>query len=329
MEYLHSQVIEFDLIKETSREIPWEKFTLDHSEKNKIYWINVDLNEKEILFEITEKLNLPNELIDLLSNEDTSKKVIDLENSLTIQVSDILENRSKDKYSSTFSNLIIHLSNQFCLTASFNPLTALLKFKEEYPINIKFANTPGFILFLILDNIINDYSTILQKNEFISDELDVSIREIHKGSYREVMGMKNQIMKIKRHASSIRDVLMRISGRKINVISEPCRQALINLLDHIKIIVNETDALRELLNNDLDLIDNSLMQNMNKSIGILTAFSAIFLPLAVITGIYGMNFHWIPELEWKYGYFYVLTLMVLCTTGLLIYFKKKKWIFLK
>ena len=67
------------------------------------------------------------------------------------------------------------------------------------------------------------------------------------------------------------------------------------------------------------------MQKLNQSIKVLTAISMIFLPLTLIAGIYGMNFHWIPELQWRYGYFYALALMITCAGIILIIFKNMKW----
>jgi magnesium transporter len=59
---------------------------------------------------------------------------------------------------------------------------------------------------------------------------------------------------------------------------------------------------------------------------VLTMMSTIFLPLTLITGLYGMNFENLPELHWKYGYFYVLALLVTVAGGMLIYFRKKGWL---
>jgi magnesium transporter len=65
---------------------------------------------------------------------------------------------------------------------------------------------------------------------------------------------------------------------------------------------------------------------MNEVMKALTIITTIFMPLTVITGIYGMNFKYMPELESKYGYFIVLGVMVLVAGGLFIYFRRKKWI---
>jgi magnesium transporter len=64
---------------------------------------------------------------------------------------------------------------------------------------------------------------------------------------------------------------------------------------------------------------------MNEIMKTLTIVSTVFIPLSFIAGIYGMNFEYIPELKWLYGYFYTWGMMITVTTGIFAYFKKKKW----
>jgi magnesium/cobalt transport protein CorA len=270
-------------------------------------------------------LKFPDYLQAICREDDTSKKVIEADEALTIQVTCVLSEILDENYEVESENTVIHLTKRFCFTASLKPQPALITFLESYPKNIKFASTPGFIFFVVLDNIINDYATILQEYETLAENIELHIREMEEDAYSDVVGIKNEILQIKRYAASLRDVLMRISGRRIDVISEDCRLSLESLLDHERMVVNDADVTRDILNNTLDQIDNKLMQNMNATMRVLTAFSAIFLPLAVITGIYGMNFHWIPELDWKYGYFYALSLMVVCAFSLLYLFRKMRW----
>jgi magnesium transporter len=181
------------------------------------------------------------------------------------------------------------------------------------------------MLFLILDDIINDYSNILFHFERVTDQIDLDVRTSNSDAYSNVMSIKKNVMKIKRFVMAICDFLMRISGRKISVISESCRLSLANLFSHTQMIVNEADAIRDILNGILAQIDNALMTRMNETMRILTAFASIFLPMTLIAGIYGMNFHIMPELEWDYGYYYALGLMLACAGTLLFIFKRFKW----
>lgn len=118
---------------------------------------------------------------------------------------------------------------------------------------------------------------------------------------------------------------MRISGKKIEVISELCRKSLIDLYNHSQALTAEADSEREILKGMLDQIDNSIMHRISDTMKVLTAYATIFMPPTLITGIYGMNFHWIPELSWEYGYFYALSLILGSGLTLYLVFKRLKW----
>jgi magnesium transporter len=75
-----------------------------------------------------------------------------------------------------------------------------------------------------------------------------------------------------------------------------------------------------------DLFLTEVSFKMNKVMQLLTLIATIFIPLTFLAGIYGMNFDFMPELHWKYGYFVLLGFMLIVFVGLLLYFKRKKWI---
>ncbi len=329
MPRLATTLIEFDIENRSHKKISIDELEINSEEKNKIIWIHCDLNDLETLQKIVKKIKLTDDVIQLFDQEDPMPKIIDTDDAMTIQIPCLISNEINttliEQQTETFSNLIIHLTHQYCITASKEPIPALIDFNETYVKSLKYAKTPCFILFLILDNVVNDFAKVLFNFETISDHLDLTIRTTHENIYREVMDVKNHMMKIRRFIVAIREILMRISGRKISVISDRCRSSLSNLLNETHMIYHEADSIRDILNDLLDQIDNSLMQKMNETMRVLTAFAAIFLPLTLITGIYGMNFHWMPELQWKYGYFAVLFLLAFCGGALLYLFKKMKW----
>jgi magnesium transporter len=75
-----------------------------------------------------------------------------------------------------------------------------------------------------------------------------------------------------------------------------------------------------------DVYLSSISNRTNEIMKVLTLFSSIFLPLTFITGVFGMNFHNIPELDWHYGFQATIALMVLMGAGMFVYFKRKKWL---
>lgn len=322
---LKSTIVEFDLTNHKFKNLSLDDFSIDRNDTNKVYWIHADLNDRSHFDTLAKKIHLSDDVIKLCDETDIVPRLIDRDESLTLQIQCLLSTNFDEYNEVAFRNLTIHLTDRFCFTASYETVPALLEFMDNYQKSTRYAKTPCFILFLIFDNSVNDYSQMLFNFEIITDTLETNIQLSNKNIYNEVMEIKRQVMKVKRYTIAAREILMRISGRNISVISEQCRTSLYNLSNHTHMAVHEADSIRDMLNNLLDQIENAMMQRMSETIRILTVFASIFLPLTLITGIYGMNFVWIPELHWKYGYFYAISLLFICAAVLLFVFKKMKW----
>ncbi|HTM63012.1 MAG TPA: magnesium transporter CorA family protein [Gammaproteobacteria bacterium] len=321
----NSTIIEFDIGNKTSKEITASQFTGINDDPNKITWIHCNSHDQELLQKISGILQLPENINELLHDTSRIPRVEDTESSLTLKISSPLDILPHDKIHLEFTSLILYLTSHYCLTISGKTTPALKEFYEQRDKSLRFAKTPCFIAFIILDNILNDYSRIIFSFETLCDSLESQTRRAHKSHYRDVMRVKKFVIRTKRNISSIRDILMRISGRKISVVSEQCRKSLLDAYTHSQAIVSETDSLRDLLNSILDQIDNSLMHKMSETMTVLTAYATIIMPPTLIASIYGMNFVNMPELHWHYGYYYALGLMAGIALFLYYLFKRRKW----
>lgn len=320
----HSIIIEFNITEKYSKAISLEEINVTATENNKIYWVHCDLSDKSLLEKTLEKLRLPEYVTESFADNEGFPRVFEADDDLLIQIQCLLSENILIENELIFQSLFIFLTDRYCFTASLSPLPPITTFAKTYAKSIRYAKTPCFILFLIFDNVINDYASLIRDFEILADKTDLEIHLSERKAYQAAMETKKHVLRTKRYLAAIRDILMRISGRKITVISEQCRLSLDNLFNHVQMVVNEADHTRDILNDTLTQVDNALMQKMSKTMKILTMFAAILLPLSLIAGIYGMNFHWMPELEWRYGYFYALSLMALCAIVLLLIFKKMK-----
>jgi magnesium transporter len=114
--------------------------------------------------------------------------------------------------------------------------------------------------------------------------------------------------------------------RESQLVNESTLIYLRDLYDHTIQVIETVETLRDMLSGMLDIYLSSVSNRMNAVIKVLTIIATIFMPLTFIVGLYGMNFKYMPELEWKWGYPAVLLLMVAVTLGMLIFFRRKKWL---
>ena len=98
-----------------------------------------------------------------------------------------------------------------------------------------------------------------------------------------------------------------------------------DLNDHGIIVFETVDMLNNRTTELIQLYNSMISNTMNEVMKILAIISTIFMPLSFIVGLYGMNFEYMPELKWHYGYFITLATMAGLVIGMLLYFKKKKW----
>ncbi len=96
--------------------------------------------------------------------------------------------------------------------------------------------------------------------------------------------------------------------------------------DHIIQIIDTIETFREMLSGMLDIYISSISNRTNEIMKILTIIATIFIPLTFIVGVYGMNFEYMPELKWRWGYPVVWVIIIAVSVSMLVYFRRKKWL---
>jgi magnesium transporter len=109
------------------------------------------------------------------------------------------------------------------------------------------------------------------------------------------------------------------------LITDGVKIFLRDLYDHTVHVIDSVETMRDILTGTLDVYLSSVSNRLNEVMKVLTVMSSIFIPLTFIVGVYGMNFHHMPELEWRWGYPAVWGVMLSLSLALLVLFKRKKW----
>lgn len=190
---------------------------------------------------------------------------------------------------------------------------------------LRFPSTPFGLVHVVLDTMVERYMTITdeleERLERISDELIDPTHPFH--DWKHLMAYRKQAHKLELMCGKSIDALDTWRRDMRGEITENQRIRLDDLHEHIQRVSMHADALQRDIEIAVQLHFSALAHRTNKIMSSLTVLSAIFFPLTLITGIYGMNFEHMPELHWRYGYFMVIGLLVLVAGLLLLYFKRR------
>ncbi len=189
------------------------------------------------------------------------------------------------------------------------------------------GNTVGALLYALLDSIVDDYFPVMDQVAEHIDELEDDIfDEFDQSAIQNIFSLKRDLLQVRRIIAPERDVINTLLRREVPVFRPEDIVYLQDLYDHIVRVADSLDVYRDLLSSALDSFLSVQSNNLNQIVKVLTIASIILMSDALIAGIYGMNFEFMPELHWRFGYFYALGLMVAVGLGLVLFFRHKKWL---
>ena len=141
-----------------------------------------------------------------------------------------------------------------------------------------------------------------------------------------ILRIKRSVRRIHRTMVPQRELLNRLSRGEYTVVNEKSLFYFRDVYDHLVLIEDLTMSIRDGVDNALSTYLSSVGNRQNETMKVLAVVGAIFLPLTLLAGIYGMNFDYMPELSWRYAYFVVLGVMLVAITGALFAFWRRGWI---
>ncbi len=184
-----------------------------------------------------------------------------------------------------------------------------------------------YLLYAVLDIIIDHYFLNLEK---IGDHIEQIEEQLmidpNSGTLNEIYRLKREVLFLRKSVWPLRESVSKLEKSESTLISERIVPYLRDLYDHTIQVIDSVETNRDLLSGMLDLYLSSVSNKMNQVMKMLTIIATIFIPLTFIVGIYGMNFANMPELEWHYAYYAVLGFMFTVAIGMLIWFRRKRWL---
>ena len=293
-----------------------------------VTWINVDgLHHVETVEKLGERFELHPLILEDILNTGQRPKCEDYEKCLFMVLKMLTYNDGDNSVRSEQVSLV--LGQNF-----------VISFQEEVgdvfeQIRDRIRNAKGkirkmsadYLAYALMDAIVDNYFLILEKmgeqiesmeEELIAKPSDETVRMIH--------SLKRELIFLRKSVWPLRELISSLQKTESSLISDSTGPYLRDVYDHTIQVIDTVESFRDMVSGMLDIYLSSISNRMNAVMKVLTIIATIFIPLTFIAGVYGMNFKFMPELGWKWGYFIVLIIMAAVAAVMLIYFKRKKWL---
>jgi len=209
---------------------------------------------------------------------------------------------------------------------SDRPYTQLRRDLEEAPTLLQHGI--AYVLYALLDFIVDSYQPIVEDIE--EDVLAIERRALDAFLSREdvthLFNLRQEIMRFRRMLGPMEEVCARLEHLNLPFLDAHVRPYFRDVGDHLRRVSNSAEALRDVLSSVFEVSNLFEQQRQSEITRRLAAWAGILAVPTAIAGLYGMNFEFMPELHWKYGYFVVWAVIVVTCAALFITFRKARWL---
>jgi magnesium transporter len=186
---------------------------------------------------------------------------------------------------------------------------------------------PDYLAYALIDGIVDNYFIVMEKlEERVEDLEEELVINPTPDSLQKINQLKKDMIFLRKSVWPLREVINNLERSESTLIKESTTIYLRDVYDHTIQVIDTLETFRDMVSGMIDIYLSGLSYKMNEIMKVLTLIATIFIPLTFVVGLYGMNFRNMPEIEWEYGYYSVLVVMVIMVLGMLIFFRKKKWI---
>lgn len=298
------------------------------SEKNRsaVRWLNIyGVHDATLLTAIGDRFGLHPLVLEDILNTDQRPKIDAYESYLYVvaQVYDPSRPRT-DLATDQISIVIGHdfvLTFQERQTGTFEPIRQRLR-AEENPIRKQGSD---YLAYALLDTLVDSYFSIVERVSDQCDELEDEILGVPKrGVLQKAHTLKRELSHLRRLIWPLREVMSTLQRNQFVFFGNETRIYLRDIYDHTVHLLEQLEDLRDLLTGLLDIYLNSVSNRVNMEVRALTVVTTMFMPAALVTGIFGMNFRSMPLLESPTGFWFALTAMVSVALLMLALFWRRR-----
>jgi magnesium transporter len=296
--------------------------------KDSVTWINISgIHDMAIVEKIGEMFNLHPLLMEDLVNTHHRSKIDDYEDYLFLVLKMVFQEPGES--SLLFEHVCLVIGPNYLISFQeregdvFGPVRERLK-KSKGRIRKSGSDYLGYAL---IDMIVDHYYVVLEKmGENFENIQEEALESPTAKTLNDIHEARHQVVLLRKTIWPMREMVGSLLRGTSDVFHEDIMIYLRDVYDHTIQVIDTVETYRDLLASTLDTYMSSVSNKMNEIMKVLTVIATLFIPLTFLAGVYGMNFKYMPELEWRYAYPAFWVMVIVCLSLMFWWFKTKKWL---
>jgi len=328
VEKVRIRILDYDEARLEEKEAETIEESFPFKDKPTVTWINIDgLHQLDIIEKLGAHFGLHPLLLEDISNTEQRPKMEDYGDYIFIVLKMLYRHDNSGEIEGEQVSLILGANFVISLQERegdvFDPVRERIR-KAKGRIRKAGAD---YLAYALLDVIVDNYFVTLEntgeKIEGTEEQLSL---DPSPGVLQSVHKLKKEMIFLRKSVWPLRELVSGLERCESPLIHESTSAYLRDVYDHTIQIIDTVESYRDTISGLLDIYLSSISNKMNEVMKVLTIFASIFIPLTFIAGVYGMNFEFMPELKWHWGYFIILLVMLLVVISLVRYFRRKRWL---
>jgi magnesium transporter len=292
-----------------------------------VRWVDVTgVHDLEILKRVGDGFDLHPLVVEDIANTDQRPKVEDYGDYLYIVFRTLTYEEKRGVDSEQVSVVLgrdFVISFQEGETDIFEPIRERIKSGKGL---IRKLGT-DFLVYSLLDIVVDRYFTV---TEGLGDEIETISDKVLANPNPATMGdihrLRREMMFLHRAVWPLREVVSGLGKKDSGLVAETTGVYIRDLYDHTIQVMDAVEIYREMMSDLADIYLSSVSNRLNAVMKVLTVIATIFIPLTFLAGVYGMNFKYFPEIEWRWGYPSFWLICILVAAAMMVFFKRKRWL---
>ncbi|KPJ79181.1 MAG: magnesium transporter [Deltaproteobacteria bacterium SG8_13] len=321
-------LIDYDAQQLQEREVSEIREVLPMKDAPTVTWINIDgLHDMDLIRQVGDLFGIHALTLEDIVNTGHRPKMEEFETYLLVVLKMLYFNEAKNHIETEQVGLV--LGERFLISFQEIPGDVFVPVRERLRKGKgRIRNSDcGYLAYALIDAVVDHYFLVLEVlGEKIEDLEQELLADPTRDGLRSLYVLKRELIYFRKQVWPMRELLASLAREESAFVHPSVTVFLNDVYDHTIQVIDTLESFRDVLSGLLDVYLSTVSNRMNEVMKVLTIIATIFIPLSFIAGVYGMNFEYMPELKWRWGYPALLLILFGIFSGMLLWFRRKKWL---